>query len=170
MLLNPVSGIGNQLRQLNGTGHHLVVDVPNTPYFMNQLKEMEQRANAHVEAQLERLQAHYEAKEDELRDLATQCNEALIFATESARINFEWYFDQIFMKSIAMNLELRQAKAKIQAQADEKVGAWQSTAEALLDENEGLRAEISALRKSVVHIGKSKTIADLKERVRETLK
>jgi len=168
--VNPLKDIAPQLRQLNTSGHHLIVDVPNTPYFMNQLREMETRANAHVEAQVAKLNEQYEAKQAELSQLEAETAEAFIFATESARLNFEWYFDLIFVKSIAMNLELRQSKAKIQAQADEMVAAWQQTAEALLAENEGSRAEIATLRKGIIHIGKAKTTAELKERVREILK
>lgn len=168
---DPVFGLGRQISQLDPKGSHIVSPIPlDNEYYNKHLAIIEDRANSHVQAQLDKLQAQYQAKEQELNQLTDEANEALIFATESARLNFEWYFDQIFMKSIAMNLELRQAKVKIQAQADEKVSAWQSTAEALLDENDGLRAEISALRKSVAHIGKSKTVAELKERVRETLK
>ena len=154
MLLNHVSDVVHQLRQLNPQGHHLIVDVP--PQYHGALKDMEERANGHVEAELQRLQAHYEAKQLELEQLVSHYNEALTFATESARLNFEWYFDQIFLKSIAVNLDLRQAKAKIQTLADEMVAAWQSTAEAMYSENEGLWVRLGRYEELVKDLRRAK--------------
>jgi len=159
MIINPVNPLENitpQLRQLNTNGHHLIADVPNTPYFMNQLREMEARANGHVEAQVAKLNEQYQAKCNQLEKLEAETAEAFIFAVQSARVNFEWYFDLIFAKSIAMNLELRQAKRKIQAEADEKVAAWQATAEAIYGDNEGLRARLQRYEDLVKELKRAK--------------
>lgn len=154
---NPTFGIGKQISQLDPRGSHIISPIPlDNEYYNKHLKLIEDQANNHVQAQLDKFKAYYDVKEQELNQLTTEANEVITFATEAARLNFEWYYDLIFMKSIAMNLELRQAKAKIQAEANEKVEAWQATAEALLSENEGLRAKVGRYEELVKELKRAK--------------
>jgi hypothetical protein len=152
--------------------HDLIFQLPDA--YMPELKRAEARINELARQEYARIKADFDIKAAELEaekamligDMATIRDYCIV----AIGCNFEWYHDQLFLKSLALDLELRQANRKIQTQADEMVGAWQASTEALLGENEGLRAEIAALKKGIIHIGKAKTTAELKERVREALK
>ena len=152
--------------------HDLVFQLPDS--YLPELKRAEARINELARLEYARIKADFDIKAAELEAEKTMLVEDMAtirdYCSTSIFMMFDWYYDQLFMRRLALDLELRQAKRKIQVQADEMVGAWQATAEAMYAENEGLRAEIATLRKSITHIGKAKTTAELKERVREILK
>jgi hypothetical protein len=152
--------------------HDLVFQLPDS--YMPELKRAEARINELARQEYARIKADFDIKAAELESEKALLKEDMAtirdYCIVAIGCNFEWYHDQLFMRRMALDLELRQAKAKIQAEADERVGAWQETAEAMYTENEALRAEIATLKKGIIHIGKAKTTAELKERVREILK
>ena len=152
--------------------HDLVFQLPDS--YLPELKRAEARINELARLEYARIKADFDIKAAELEDEKALLKQDMAairdYCVVAIGLNFDWYYDQIFMRRLALDLELRQAKRKIQVQADEMVMAWQQTAEAMYAENEGLRAEIAALRKGITHIGKAKTTAELKERVREILK
>lgn len=141
--------------------HLLFCDIPDI--YRDRLMDLQERTNGHVEAEYQRVKAEFEAKELQLKnDLATIHDFVMI----AMRLNSEWYAESIWL----IKETARQEVETIKQDEAAKTAIWQQSFEAILAENEGLRAELATMRKGVAHIGKSKTVADLKDRVREILK
>lgn len=150
--------------------HDLIFQLPDA--YMPELKRAEAQINLLARQEYARIKADFDAKAAELAQekLELQQDMATIrdFVLIAMRLNLEWYADAIWLA----NESARQAVEVAKQDEAAKTAIWQQSTEAVLAENEALRAELASYKALLNEISRAKKperVMSLVTKFKETL-